>query len=169
MQMFPYRQLLKQIRQNHALEHAIMHILSYSSPPLRLIGRSDWNGLWLYGEVETSAVERAAQEALLRLKNNESWLAVHPRCGTNLAISALLAGGAGFAAASLPTRSRFRRFGVAFLAGILGLALSRPLGLATQRHITTSAELADVRIETVRRQFAGNIPVHRILVTRDEQ
>lgn len=163
------RRFLTRIRQNHALEHATMHLLTRSRPSLRLIGRSDWKGFWLYGEVETGAVRRAASEALVRLRRDETWLAVHPRCGTNLAIAALLTGGASYVAASVWGKSRFKRLAGAIFAGMVGLVLSRPLGLATQRHITTSTDLDDVHLEVVPLRLGGNLTAHHVLVSLDDR
>ena len=44
---------ISRIRRNHGLEHATIHVLSEANPRRRLIGRSDYGGFWLLGEVST--------------------------------------------------------------------------------------------------------------------
>ncbi|MBM3187403.1 MAG: hypothetical protein FJZ90_01625, partial [Chloroflexi bacterium] len=103
--MKPWLQAItRRIRQNHALEHATMHLLARTQGPLRLVGRSDWRGFWLYGVVPTEAVRSAAHEALARLHAGEADMAVHARCGTNIVVAALLAG-TGVALASAAVRA----------------------------------------------------------------
>lgn len=80
------------LRRNHAVEHATMHILARRHPYLNAVARTDLDGFNVYGQVDTKTLADTAAEALGRLQNGESDLAVHPRCGTNLAVSGLLAG-----------------------------------------------------------------------------
>ena len=42
------RRFLDNLRQNHALEHATIHIISQSAPQLQLMGRSAPSGFYLY-------------------------------------------------------------------------------------------------------------------------
>ncbi len=88
------RNLIDAVRQNHALEHATMHILNRRYPYLRLMGRSSLSGFYLYGALDTQELADAVSEALLRLQQGERHLAIHPRCGTNLAVTSVLAGAA---------------------------------------------------------------------------
>ncbi len=80
------------IRRNHALEHATLQVLAEKIPGLRMAGYSDQRGFWLIGQVETSRIQEAAEEALARLKSGEASLAIHPRCGTHLVATSLMAG-----------------------------------------------------------------------------
>jgi hypothetical protein len=154
--------MLERIRRNHALEHATVHILSRWDPSLRLVGRSDWTGFWLYGSADTGIVQRAAHEALGRLAAGEVALAVHPRCGTNIATAALLGGLGTFTAIRALRRSR-----LAQLLGILStllatMALGRSAGMVLQRHITTSAQTRGLRILGVDRGQAGTWVIHHV-------
>ncbi|RMF03269.1 MAG: hypothetical protein D6768_06315, partial [Chloroflexi bacterium] len=88
--------IITKIRRNHGLEHATIHMLSRRHKKLSIVGHSNWSGFTLYGDVDTSEVERAAHEALHRLQQGQSELAVHPRCGTVLATTGLLTGLAAF-------------------------------------------------------------------------
>src|SRR5215813_14099758 len=81
---------VRRTRRNHGLEHATIHMLSAQVPGLRMVGRSDSGGFWLWGEVKTEDVEDCAQRALSRMKAGEHRLAIHPNCGTNFVTVALL-------------------------------------------------------------------------------
>lgn len=156
--------LLDRIRQNHALEHATMHILGELPRPLRLMGRSDWNGFTLYGDVDTQDVLRAALEAVTRLRDGERRLAVHPNCGTNLAVGGVLASMAAYTTAINVNGSRLGRATVAVMAMVAAFAVARPLGLAVQQYVTTTCILDGIRIQVMRREPKGKMVVHRIAV-----
>lgn len=155
--------LVHRIQQNHALEHATMHLLTRDHVGIRLVGRSDWRGFVLYGKVDTQAVLAALQEALCRLKNDQGELAVHPRCGTNLTTGALLTGGAAYLAATLGHPSRGRRLIRTVVVTLIAIALARPLGLAVQRHLTTRADLGDLYVRAVYCDTQRGYTIHRIV------
>jgi len=155
---------LTRIKQNHALEHATIHILSQRYLNIRLVGRSDFWGFTLIGNVPTEEVTSAAIEALTRLQRGEKELAVHPRCGTNLATSALLAGISSFVAMSGKTRSRWEKLPRVLLATMGALLVAQPLGLWAQQHITTTPRLDGGRVGTVLRQDRGRLISHRVTV-----
>ena len=157
-------QLVWKVRRNHAAGHATMHLLSAASPGLRLVGRSDWNGFSLYGDVDTHTVLRAASEALARLRGHEGWLAIHPNCGTNLAAAILLTGGAAYLAATLPARSSAGRVMRVALAMTGAMLIARPVGAALQQ-LTTTTDLAGARVQAVRREVDGKLVIHRIAIT----
>ncbi len=160
--------LVMRIRRNHALEHAIMHLLSQSDPSLQLVGRSDWKGISLYGEVDTPAVLNAAKQGLARLRAGEAWLRLHPRCGTNFAVGMLLSGCAVYAAMEMPRKSIIGRL-LRFMAYMIGITfIARPLGMLVQRHVTTIPDLDDMRIERIHREREGGTTVHRIVTAGAE-
>jgi hypothetical protein len=154
--------MLERIRRNHALEHATVHLLSRWDPSLRLVGRSDWTGFWLYGPVDTGIVQRAAHEALGRLAGGEAALAVHPRCGTNIATAALLGGLGAFAAARTLRRSRFAQLLGVLSTLLAAMALGRSAGMTVQRYVTTTARTRGLRILAVDRGQAGKWVAHHI-------
>ena len=160
------RTLISQTRQNHALEHATVHLLCVEHPGLHLMGRSDWEGFSLYGAIDAQAVLRASTTALLRLQQGNTALAVHPRCGTNLAVAGLSTTLAAYCAAAAPLRSRFLRALLVIVALVGASVVARPLGLATQRHIVTSADLGGVRIAGIQQTSQAGVVVHRVLVSR---
>jgi len=158
--------LVTAIRRNHGLEHATMHSLAEHNPALQLVGRSDWGGFTLYGDVEIGAVADATLAALSRLHSGEGGLAIHPRCGTNLATGVLLAGVATWAALRGKRKPWFWRT-VQLLAGLAAArALSRPLGERMQR-LTTSANVAHLRVLRVERHQLGQWTMHRVITSQD--
>lgn len=162
---FGLRSLIRAIQRNHALEHATIHILTGDRPGLSLVGRSDWKGYLLYGNVDTGLVERAAHEALARLKSGEHWLAVHPRCGTILATTGVLSGLAVFLTLGIShPRGRWRWTSLpeAILAATVTAVLAQPLGLLVERYLTTSPDVGDLSIRRIHRQSGGKVLVHRI-------
>ena len=84
--------ILSRIRRNHGLEHATISLLSQRFPYRRMAGYSFPGGFFLLGDVPTEQVREVVAQALSRMNNGERYLAVHPNCGTNFAVSGLLAG-----------------------------------------------------------------------------
>ncbi|HYT34988.1 MAG TPA: DUF6391 domain-containing protein, partial [Ktedonobacteraceae bacterium] len=80
----------RRIRQNHALEHATITILSGMVPDLSISACSSSNGFIIFGDVDLGLLRRALDEALRRLQAGEASLAIHPNCGTNLAVGVSL-------------------------------------------------------------------------------
>src|SRR6185312_1215390 len=80
----------RRIRQNHALEHATITILSKMVPTLSVSARSSSDGFIVFGDVDLGLLRRALDEALSRLLAGEAELAIHPNCGTNLAVGVSL-------------------------------------------------------------------------------
>jgi hypothetical protein len=157
--------IVSRTRRIHALEHATINILSLRDPQLSVVGRSDWKGFSIYGNVAARQLEQAAQEALARLKAGEENLALHPRCGTVLATTGLLSGLAAFVTLSLTgsrTRTRLASLPNALLAATLAVILGQPLGLLIQEHFTTDSRPGDLRIVRVRHYLGGHLPMHRV-------
>lgn len=153
------------VRSNHALEHATLHVLQERGVTGRLGGISDAGGFWIYGDVPTEMLLLAAQEALKRLEKGEAELAVHPNCGTNLAVSGLAAGGLAWMG-MLGTRGKLsrqlRRLPLAVLLGVIGYQLAQPLGPRLQQQITTNADVTHLSVlEVVQQEVMGN-SVHRV-------
>ena len=159
--------LITRTRRNHALEHATIHLLSQPIPDLNLVGRSDWNGFTLYGAVDTELVLQCATEALDRLRAGESELAIHPRCGTNLATGLVLSSIG--SAAVLNNRRRSALSKAAGLALTLGavLVLTQPLGLKAQQRWTTLADIDALQVTRIERKQQGKLTVHRVHTTQE--
>ena len=153
------------VRNNHALEHATLHVLQEKGIKTQLGGISDVGGFWIYGEASTDTVFAAAQEALTRLADGENELAVHPNCGTNIAVGGLAAGGLAWIS-MLGTRGRLsrkiRRLPIAVLLGLIGYQIARPLGPKLQKQVTTNADVKGLEISEVIRHDVFGRTAHRI-------
>lgn len=156
------RRMFRRTRQSHALEHATVHVLTRRHPGLQVMGRSTPGGFYIYGNVKTVDLASAVSEALARLQAGESHLAVHPRCGTNLAVGALLSGLAAMLVLGRRRRSLLEEVPEIFLALTAALFLSQPVGLSVQEHVTTTPDVHDVRIAGIARQRLGQQAAHRV-------
>jgi len=153
------------VRSNHALEHATLHVLQKKGLKSRLGGISDVGGFWIYGDIDAVDLMEAAQEALNRLSSGEKDLAIHPNCGTNIAVGAF-AGGSLAWLSLLGTRGKpgkkLRRFPIAVLMGLVGYQLARPYGPDLQKQITTNADVSGLEIVEVMEHEVLGYPVHRV-------
>ncbi len=146
------------VRQNHALEHATIVLLSRKFPDVRLSGISFAAGFFVFGELPTEAILPAAEEALTLLRTTQPELAVHERCGTNLAVSSLLVGTA--AAAIAKMRRPYGTLNNVIMASTAALIVARPLGLTVQRHVTTQTPNSTMQIMNVKPMNVLGSPAH---------
>ncbi len=158
---------IAKIRRNHGLEHATIHILGKHHAQLSIVGHSDWHGFTLYGNVDTVEVKQAVEEALYRMRRGESHLAVHPRCGTVLATTGILAGLSAMVAIGLDSRSDQSRFRwgslpAAILAATGAVIVAQPLGLTLQKYYTTSDYPSNLEIKQITVKSNSNLVIHRI-------
>ncbi len=144
----------RRIRQNHALEHATITILSGMIPDLRVSARSSSTGFIIFGDVDLGLLRRAVDEALRRLQAGEAELAIHPNCGTNLAVGvSLVTLGTMLGMVSNHTRTRVASAAASSVAGLLA---ARPLGEYVQKHFTTLPDLEGVYVTDIfRRKLLG--------------
>ena len=153
---------ISETRRNHALEHATIHILSGRFPGRAMAGHSNPTGFFLIGDFPIEDIRDAANEALARLQNGESQLAIHAGCGTNYAVTGALA--AFLAIAGLVgtknTRQRFERFPLLMVFSILAFVLGQPLGLALQKQVTTQADPQGLAIEDI---YSLSKTIHRVV------
>ena len=141
--------LITQIRRNHGLEHATIHILSNDFQKFSAQGNATINGfhLNLFSDIPAENVEKAAREALRRMKEGEERLALHPNCGTVLLTTAALATLAGQMMFAFERRRVGKSYlspldflGVlpsAILAVVVALIVSKPAGMYFQSYTTT--------------------------------
>ena len=144
----------RRTRQNHALEHATVTLLAQTIPHLNASARSNARGFVIFADLPVGEVSAASHEALGRLRAGEAELAIHPNCGTNLAVGLSLAMvGSLFALTALRPRTRI----ATMMAGsVAGVTVARPVGTLMQRYITTLPEVEDICIRSVRRRrFLG--------------
>jgi hypothetical protein len=152
--------LVARVRRNHALEHATIHVLSEKRRPMNVVGRSAFNGYYLYGDLSTELVIEVAHEAYDRLMAGEHQLAIHPNCGTNLVTAGSLAGLATFAVLGNSKKRGLDLLPNALLAATAALILAQPIGPRLQAYVTTLADLGDMTIKDVRRMDRRNLVVH---------
>jgi len=146
------------VKQNHALEHATIVLLSRQFPEVRLAGISFAAGFFVFGDIPTEAILPTAAEALKLLRTTSPEMAIHERCGTNLAVTGILTGLAAMAVARM--RRPYNSANNVILASTAALILSRPLGMTVQRYVTTQTPNASMTIEGVRSlNFLGS-PAH---------
>jgi Domain of unknown function (DUF6391) len=162
--MNPIEQVVQQltlggaVRENHALEHATIVVLSKQYPEARLSGVSFASGFFVFGDIPTEAVLPAAQQALSRLRGGEPELAIHERCGTNLAVAGMLTGLSAMTVARL--RKPYNTFNNVVLATTAALVLARPAGLLVQRYVTTRTPGRTMRIRGIKRLNVLGQPAH---------
>jgi hypothetical protein len=157
--------MVSNIRRNHGLEHATLHILSNYLPHTSLMGHSDFGGFWIVGDVPSELLHSAVQEAIARLRAGEVQLAVHPNCGTNYVVAGVLAGLAG-ASAMLGSGRRLQdkltRLPFAAALATITLIAAQPLGLALQKSVTTSGDLGSLEVVSITHHTRGRLTSHRI-------
>lgn len=156
----------RRVRQNHALEHATITILSNHIPDLRVSARSTAHGFTVFGDVDLGQLRRALDEALHRLQAGEAELAIHPNCGTNLVVGfSLLTLGTMLGMASSRPRTRMAS---AALSSVAGIAAARPIGQLVQKYITTLPDLSGVRITDIYRRKLFGFTVVEVRTTIQE-
>jgi len=172
--------LVSRVRRNHALEHATVQVLDERHRGLRLVGRASPGGFYIWGNLTTEKVLAAAQEGLQRLQAGQRHMAIHPNCGSNFVVAGVLAGLGAFLVAEGYKKSdrsangaakpqflgRFmnwlNRLSLACTVATLGVILARPLGALFQTHVTTQADVGDMRIVGITRESRLGSVVHRI-------
>jgi len=154
------------IRRNHALEHATLQVLKQKFPALQAAGYSDTMGFWIAGQVSTQDLQQAVDEAYARLVNGEHNLAIHPNCGTNFAVSGLLAGLAAWLGmlGTNDSRSRVNRLPLVVSLVTMVLIFSQPLGPKVQQ-FTTDPIPAQLKVTAIYYNEKPGMPLHRV-VTR---
>ena len=121
--------------------------------------------LTFLGEIETSELQSAVDEALQRLRGGEASLAVHPNCGTNLVVSGFSTGAAVLLAMSgtgARTSKQVQRLPMAAAAAAAALIVSRPLGLLLQQRVTTSGDPEGLHIVEITPVRRGTLCAHRV-------
>jgi hypothetical protein len=155
----------RRVRQNHALEHATITILSTYLPDLRVSARSTSDGFTVFGDIDLGYLRRAVDEALSRLQAGEARLAIHPNCGTNLVVGmSLLALGTILGMTS--SRARTRAASAAF-SSVAGIAAARPLGEVVQKYVTTFPDLRGVRVTDIYRRKIFNFTVVEVCTIQE--
>lgn len=157
--------MVRRLRQHHGIEHATVTLLSRSLPGVFVAARSDLQGFIVFGDVDAATLRTAAEEAIARLQQGERELAVHQNCGTNLVVTGLVSGGAAWLLSSGRKRPWWDRLAGAILGSTFAIMLAPPFARWTQENVTTSPEIAGLRISDVVRLNRGPITHHRVVIT----
>jgi hypothetical protein len=158
--------LISRIRRNHGLEHATLHLLAEKHPHVSLGGISGPGGFSVIGDVSTEAVAEAAIQALKKLRSGQAQLALHPNCGTNFAISGILAGLAawlGTLGAEKSFRRKLERLPLIVTLVTLVLVLTKPLGPMIQKSITTTGNPGNLDLVRVETSLRAGVRFHRVI------
>ncbi len=133
----------KQLRVNHALEHATINVLEKEFGYVGLTGYAKESGFFIQGRVQPIHLEKAALMGLKKLRNGETHLVVHKRCGTSILA-------ANFMAAAIFIVLLWQTGMISFFNIILAVLiaqLSGPmLGRILQESITTSTDVRNIDI-----------------------
>lgn len=162
--MNPIEQVIQQVtigravRENHALEHATIVLLNKRFPEARLSGVSFASGFFVFGDLPMEAIRPTAEQALARLRGGEPEMAIHERCGTNVAVAGMLTGLSAMTVAKM--RKPYNTLNNVILASTVSLVVARPLGLLVQRYVTTRTPGATMRIKGVKRMTFLGSPAH---------
>jgi hypothetical protein len=127
-----------------------------------MAGHSNPTGFFLLGDFSTPDVWASATEALERLREGESGLAIHAGCGTNMATTALLAGTLAWSVlrGAKSTLTKILLLPIAVTMAVIGVLLARPLGPLLQQHVTTEANMGNMQIVDIIPIRKG---VHRVI------
>lgn len=158
-------QPISRIRRNHGLEHATIHMLSKKFPKLPFGGVSSPSGFTIIGDVNSEDIAEAAIEALKQLRAGQVDLAMHPNCGTNFAISGIMAGmGAWLATigAGNSKKEKIERLPLMMTLAMIALVLTRPLGPYIQKNITTSGNPDGLELTRVETTVRAGLRMHRV-------
>lgn len=158
-------EFLKQVRSNHALEHATLHVLAEGGLKSALFGLSDAGGFWVVGNVEGDILLAAVHQALNRLEGGEADLAVHENCGTNLAATGAIVGGMawlGMLGSGKGLMRKLERLPLVMLMATIGLMIAQPLGPQLQQKFTTLVGGPKREISGLRRYVIGPWTVMRV-------
>jgi hypothetical protein len=93
-------------------------------------------------------------------------MAIHERCGTNLAVTGILTGTAAMAVAKM--RRPYNSLNNVIMATTAALILARPLGLTVQRYVTTQTPNASMLITGVKPINFFGTPAHFVSTDNPE-
>ncbi len=157
--------MISSIRRNHGLEHATINILSQHYPYRQFAGYSFPNGFFILGDIPTVELREAVIQALARMHNGETSLAIHPNCGTNYAVSGFFVGMMAWLgmAGAKSRRDRVERLPLLIALATFGFIISQPLGPLVQKRITTSGDPQGLSIVDVFPIRFGSLSIHRVM------
>nr|PZN03250.1 MAG: hypothetical protein DIU66_07910 [Bacillota bacterium] len=139
----------KRVRKNHSLEHATINVLEQRyGRTLRIGGLAYSDGFSISGLDLPPPYEvlDAAREALYRMKNGESQLAIHPRCGTSMAGANFI-----FSVVFILILVLYHHLSIIniLIAFLVSNMLAIPFGRVLQKFFTTYPDVRDLIIEDI--------------------
>ncbi len=136
----------RDVRRNHALEHATIHVLESRLGPMPVTGMAYRNGFSIGAPINPKMALDAAKEGLARLQGGERRLAVHPRCGTTVVVTNTLS-------ALLFILLLFLTGNLNILTVIVALLAAHLLGPLSSRYVqeyvTTATDVENLRVTGV--------------------
>ncbi|MBN2048764.1 MAG: hypothetical protein JW750_13035 [Anaerolineaceae bacterium] len=165
-EQFKQNNPIAKTRRNHALEHATLNLLTRKGVRSRLSGISTPGGFWLVGSVDPTLLQEAIEEAIERFNRGEGYLAISRNCGSNYAITGILAGLAAWLVMLIPGRNDFEhkleRLPLVILLVTFVTIISRPLGPKAQRYLFTDANIGDLRVTSIMLYRRGRLCLQKI-------
>lgn len=139
----------RQMRRNHALEHATINVIEsrYGRGRTGLVGMPAEDGFHLRGRVSPDIVATATQEAIRRLRRGETHLARQRRCPTSLVATQLLLTVI-FVAIVLGVQQGYSAPGI-LIALLAAALLGSPLSPYLQRIVLIDASVGDMAMRDV--------------------
>ncbi len=167
---FSAEKTIAQIRKNHALEHAVVHVLEKKFSHCALAGYSINKGFWVIGKLAIQDVQEAVDAAYARLAHGEKDLAIHQGCGTNLAATGLAVslGSLLTMAGTRSEKERLSRLSSLILVTTACLQLSKPLGVMLQRNVTTDPDMTGLSIRGIDAGEIRGVPYFFVNTAYDE-
>ena len=154
---------VRQVRRNHALEHATVTLMLEQGVRGPLGGYSTPWGYFIIGKLTTDQLALIVSEALHSLKSGQSEMAISPHCGTNMAVAALISGTLTRIILGKRKQGRWKRLPLVLGAVVVGALLSRPVGNLIQKRFTTLSELDGLEVVSIQKAWPGDEPrLHRI-------
>ena len=159
---FSAEKTIAQIRKNHALEHAVVHVLEKKFSHCALAGYSINKGFWVIGKLAIQDVQEAVDAAYARL--------AHEGCGTNLAATGLAVslGSLLTMAGTRSEKERLSRLSSLILVTTACLQLSKPLGVMLQRNVTTDPDMTGLSIRGIDAGEIRGVPYFFVNTAYDE-
>jgi hypothetical protein len=147
----------KILRRNHALEHATIVVMMEREPGRKLNGFSTDDGFFVQGVRSLEEVEKAAREALRRLRAGERSLAIHRNCGTTIVAVNLLTAVLFIGSLAVGVYMGWNLYLLVLGALVIAFALRAPLSLFLQRFVTTDADLTNAEVGWVEPARPGDL------------
>jgi len=155
---------IRSVRRNHALEHATVTLMLEEGVRGPLGGYSTPWGFFVVGDLSTQQLGRIVDEALNSLNMGRREMAISPHCGTNMAVAALFSGTLARLVLGSDKKGSWKRLPLVLGGVVVGVLLSKPVGNAIQRRLTTLSDMDGLEVVSIRKAWPGQRPrIHRVI------